>query len=88
MKAHYGFCFTVLAAACALVILDGCASTSFEGITTGSKLYDARIAANAGASQSKTSACEAKARSFWSANANDEFVGVKAGKVFETCVRS
>lgn len=74
-----------------LCLMSGCASTNSNGITTGSRLYDASIASNAGRTQAETSKCERDARViFWDKAGNSaggQINGVEAGQAFERCVK-
>ena len=76
----------------AVALLAGCASTNYQGITTGSRLYDAEIAYKAGLNQGQTSACEKEGRDrYWTVllvpSAGDsDGASPEAGKAFERCV--
>lgn len=71
-------------------LLAGCASTSYSGITTGSRCYDAEYASKAGLNQAETAACEAEGRKVYWANVSSTAFGnincASAGKTFERCV--
>ena len=72
-----------------VMFLAGCASTNYGGIVTGSRIYDARFAAEHGATQAKVTQCEQEARVLWSQKvALHEwgFANNIAGLAFEKCV--
>ena len=73
-----------------LLLLAGCASTSYNGITTTSACYDAKYAYTAGLNQAQTKACNDEAQAiFWDKLGNTSWGSVdclKAGNAFEACV--
>lgn len=82
-----------IAIAVAVLALAGCASTDFGGIQTGSRVYDARIAFEAGATQAQTADCERQAREVFARTAGYTGPGAGAGNTntaglaFERCVQ-
>ena len=69
------------------MLLNGCSYVESGGITTGSRIYDAKYAHERGLNQAQTSACETEGREVWRANSTSDFANLKAGQAFEACVR-
>ena len=66
-----------------LALLAGCSQTDFGGVTTGSRIYDAKFAADHGLTQAQTAACEAEGREIWKKNSTSDFANLKAGQALK-----
>lgn len=75
----------------AVALLAGCASNDYNGITTGSRFYDARMASEAGLSQEQTTKCEEEGRAEYdrhvASTAFGNVDGTAAGQTYERCVK-
>lgn len=81
-----------LAIVIAAALLAGCMATTQSGnITTGSRVYDAKYAADRGLHQAQAAECERQGRAVWAKTVGGTAWGMAnnnpAGLAYEACVR-